>query len=161
MNEKIFTFSSLEQGSNWVSIGFGVIAALGIFVLLYQLNNRVIKRSASEIASTPIVILVFLATLLATGAFLYSIRSAKQLGSVSISSDEIRTPFGSVKTQQVKSVYFYPTVDLKTLEEKSESGEEIYLIIEQANGYKHPLSSKACDIKAIYNAWTSLQQSPQ
>jgi hypothetical protein len=157
MNEEIFTFTPIEQGSNWVSWGFGLIAVLGVVVLLTILNTKR-KRSHSEITSMPIIILVTLATLLAAGAFFYSIKSTENLESVRLSKNEISTPFGIVKTEDIKNIYFFPPPDKINPLQNSDSIAEIYLIIEDLNGKKHPLSSRTYDIEAIHNTWKTLQK---
>jgi hypothetical protein len=157
MNEEIFTFTPIEQGANWVSLGFGLIAVLGIVVLIRLLNYKR-RRNSSEVTIVPIILLVILATLLAVGAFLYSIRSTQELESVSLSKSEIQTPFGVVKTEDIKSVYFFPNPDKVIPPPNNDSTLEIYLIIEEVNGHKHPLSSRTYDIEAINNVWKNLQK---
>ncbi len=153
MNLETVTFTPLGQGSDWVSVGFGLITLLGIAVLIFQFNSKR-KVTPSEISSNPIIGLVALATLLAAAAFIYSKKTSYEFETVEISSEHIRTPFGECKISEIKSVSIYP--EKVNSEDPDEELDEYYLIIEETNGHRHPLSSKSYDIDLIQKTWLEL-----
>lgn len=155
MNVETVTFSPIGYGGDWISVGFGAIACLGILVVIYQLN---IKRQArnSEFGSTSIIILVAIATLLAGAAFVYSVQVDDELKTVEISTNYIRTPFGKCEAKDIKSVYLFPQSQDQQL--PSDSIEEKYLIFEEVNGHRHPLPASSYDIDSIYTTWKRLSK---
>ncbi|MFT4665429.1 MAG: hypothetical protein ACI8YQ_002564 [Polaribacter sp.] len=157
MNLETLTFTPLGQGSDWVSVGFGLITLLGIAVLIYQFNSKR-NLTPSEISSTPIIGLVALATLLAAAAFIYSKKTNYEFEIVELSTEHVKTPFGKCKTSDVKSVKFYPESKNRTSDNPDEEIDEYYLVILEFDGHRHPLSSKTYDIGLIYKTWLELTQ---
>ena len=147
MELNALTFTPLDKGWDWISVGFGCIAFLGLVVLLYQLRAKR-KSSASEISSIPIMLLVTFATMLASGALIYSLISTNQIETVEISDKQIRTPFGTCEIAQIQDVYIYPKPLIDTFPQISEK--ESFLIILEYGGFQHSLSSKSYDIQPIY-----------
>jgi len=147
MKLETVTFSPIGHGWDWISIGFGLITLFGVSVLIYQyLNMR--SSKPSEVYKSPILGLIILATALAAAAFVYSKNYNNQLNTVEISSEFIRTPFGECTIDEVKSVYIYPDTNSIPPAEV-EKVTVYYLIIEEKNGYPHPLSSMDYDIIPI------------
>lgn len=155
MKLETVTFSPIGEGWDWISVGFGGIALLGVFALIYQFKNKKLEDS-SEISSRPIIIMVAIATLFATIAFIWSIFTNDKLENVEISAQHIRTPFGACSVDEIKAVYFFPNPEENTIPKKDDLQEEVYLIFEQKNGVSHPLSSKTYNIKEIKQAWIKL-----
>ncbi|MFK7808630.1 MAG: hypothetical protein AB8F74_12570 [Saprospiraceae bacterium] len=146
MNLDTVTFTPIDQGWDWILVGFGLITLLGISVLLYQFYVRK-KHTSTEMSSGSIVGLVGLATFLAAASFLYSLESSYEYDIVEVSPEHLRTPFGDCKMTDVKSIYIYP--DSTDLDPEAILSTEFYLIIEEKNGHRHPLSSRSYDIDAI------------
>jgi len=152
--EKVI-FTPLDQSWDWVSVGFGIITLLGIAVLIYQFKSKR-EVNPSEISSNPIIALVALATILAASAFIYSKKTSYEYETVEISSEHIQTPYGKCKVSDVKAVYILDEAD--KLISSEVSPEEKFLIIKEASGHTHPLSSKTYDIDSIHKAWKKLTE---
>ena len=142
-----FTFSPVDQGWDWITVGFGGIAVLGLLVLFYQIKNKK-QLSKSEISSTPIILMVGLATILAIGSLTYSFISTDQMETIKLSKTTIRTPFGVTNLDDIKKVYIYPDQNISSTDKNSKK--EFFLIIEEYNGTQHSLSSQVYDVKQIY-----------
>ncbi|GJM31316.1 MAG: hypothetical protein DHS20C18_03170 [Saprospiraceae bacterium] len=156
METPLYTFTasiSADQITFWTAFIIALAALVGLIFLI----RRKVEREAYN-RNALLSMLTFFAFLIAASTAFFSSWSMKKTGPVSIYSDRIELPSGTVQFEEMKKAYLKREIKRSVIDPKKSSKEVSLLLIEENTGKLHVLSELNYPVSEILNKLKEAQK---